>query len=53
VAFECVITAVNKVDLYVEVSAVSGWILPGTANTQYTGTTIGQVAYAFKKVTGA
>lgn len=53
VAFECVITAVNKVDLYVEVSAVSGWILPGTANTQYTGTTIGQSAYAFKKLTGA
>ncbi len=31
----------------------SGWILPGAAGTQYTGTTIGQAAYVFKKVTGA
>lgn len=51
--FECLVQAINKVDGYAEVSAVSGWILPGTAGTQYSGTTIGQAAYVFKKVTGA
>lgn len=50
--FECIVTSISKVDLCVYVAAVSGWVLPGTAGTQYTGTTIGQAAYSFKKVTG-
>lgn len=43
--FECVVTGINMADGYVEVSALSGWLLPGTAGTQYSGTTIGQAAY--------
>jgi hypothetical protein len=53
--WECVVTAVDRQGLWVEVSSITGgvaWLLPGVAGTEYTGTSIGQPPYAFRKARG-
>lgn len=48
--FEVIVTGTHYEELYITVMAFSGYVLPGTAGTQYTGTTIGQAAYSITTI---